>query len=122
MSVKVAKVTSATVTPRERRRLVISHETHERTSARKNTKKIVQVFFVYFVGFVVSRVSWLRRSFQQQTAERWNGEAQRVLEAVRRGRLRFDAPLIADVAAAIHRRVAVHLLGVVSRHRHPDAV
>src|SRR3954465_7787425 len=120
MSVKVAKVTSATVMPRERRICTLTTKT---PSTRRHHEEstlvflfLLRAFFVFFVA------SWLGRDLEQQASQRRHGEAQRVLETVRRRRLRCDAPLIADVAAAIDRRVAVHPLGVVSRHRHADAI
>src|SRR5437773_1821812 len=118
MSVKVAKVTSATATPRELRSGAINHEGSKSTKdARRRLRRVFQqqnrrtascsslCVFVFFVP------SW-SMPFQQQAPERRDGEPHRLVESVRRDRLRCDAALIADVAAAVGRRVAVQQLGV----------
>src|SRR5258705_7200861 len=89
MSVKVAKVTSATMTARE--------------------------FRSDMAGVALPL-------FQQQASKRWNREAQRLIESVRRDRLRVDAAAVADVTAAVGRSIAVQELYIEARIGHADAV
>src|SRR4029078_13456890 len=114
MSVKVAKVTSATVNPRERRNE--PPRSHEGT---KTTKVHEEILCTKNLRVFVT--SWLT-FLEQQAAERRHDEPQRLIEAVRRDWLRRGAPAVADVAAAEDVGVAVQQLRVPARLWHADAV
>src|SRR5260221_5161277 len=108
MSVKVAKVTSATAMAR-------AFLNDIATKARRHETHTVQRTLRAFV------LSWLT-FLQQQAPERRDDEAHRLVEAVRGDRLGVDAAAVADVAAAVERRVAVEQLGVPPRFRHANPI
>ena len=109
MSVKVAKVTSATASERELRRDIclghVYHEARARAGLVGPASNAVPYFFLRI-----------------KHAERRDREAQRLVEAMRRNRLGRGAAGVADVAAAVQRRVAVQQLGVPPGFGHADAV
>src|SRR5690348_9487493 len=96
MSTNVAAVTSATAAEREERR-------ESATTARRVERCYSALLEV-------------------QTPERRERQSDRLIESVRGRGFRVDAAVVADVAAAVNRGVAVQELGVVTLLRHADAV
>src|SRR5439155_19480141 len=124
MSVKVASITSATAKARDARKDIAAWMDDEGLCGacgprrHESTKKKPLIVFRVFV------FSWLHSSslLQEQTAERRDHQADRLVEAVRGNRLAAHANAVADLAPAVDRGVPVDELSVPPRVGHPAAV
>src|SRR6478672_1163040 len=121
MSVKHAAVTSATTTARDSRRFI-----RDALATKTRNHEGTRTCFVqdYFVHLRVLRDFVARRlrsaAFQVQTSQRRDEKIHRLLEAMRRNGLGFDAAEVAGVAAAVDGAVAVENLDVATGMRHAD--
>src|SRR6266508_6015472 len=113
MSVKVARVTSATAAARELRKDMVLFRAFVPSwlhlKARADTR-------------VRPPTSCVRSFLEEEATERRDREAQRLIEAVRGDGLGVHATAVPHIAASIHGGVAVEQLRVVSRLRYADAV
>src|SRR5437764_5099787 len=119
MSVKVARVTSATAAAREFRRVTALQDGRIAGLQKGKFKKDFRPSPPAILQSCNSAISPL---LQVEAAERRDGEAQRLIEAVGGNRFGGHASEVADVAAAVHRGVAVQQLLVHAALGHTDAV
>src|SRR5262245_31664362 len=117
MSVKHAKVTSATANARDRWSDIRAFPTKARRLEGTRSHHHVRRRRIFF--FCRGR---RLSALEQQAAERRDDEAQRLVEAVRGDRFGRHAAAVADVAAAVDCGVAVQQLGIPAGLGYADTV